>query len=464
MGTRYRSGIALAMTLLCVPIAHAMSVDTPADRMARQLKANEQRYGIAGQAVLVTRNDKVLFRGAGGRASVDGVFEMYSVAKLFTNTLVMQLIEHGEVDVDQPASRYVPDLPPRWKEITVRDFLDHTSGVPDYFEKDHVYGPYPVTMKAMFASLADKPLQFSPGTETRYTQTNYVVLLALLERHYGKPYPQIVAERIVGRLDLHGTFLGASTVPAGRAITEYIGKDGNLERDPSVPWPRYGYGHAGLFSTVDDVGVFLGAVARGELVGKPTLEKLWQRPTLPNGRTAEFATGWEYGSSDGYWNVGHDGGTKVRVRLLFKGGIDGDRYTVIYLTSGSAKNVWSRVLVDSAMAAVAPDEFPAEVLQERLMAFATGPDAGREAMERSLLAQLPLKGKDLERAVNTSGYTICENLGVVACIRVFALNTRWFPASPNAWDSLAEAYQRKGDREQARSLYDKAHRMAATQP
>jgi CubicO group peptidase (beta-lactamase class C family) len=49
-------------------------------------------------------------------------------------------------------------------------------------------GPYPATLKAMFAALADKPLQFPMGTETRYTQTNYVVLSALLEAHYNKPY------------------------------------------------------------------------------------------------------------------------------------------------------------------------------------------------------------------------------------------------------------------------------------
>lgn len=457
--------MALAMALL-LPAVHAATSDTPAARIAEQLRRNEQRYGIAGQAVLVTHNDKVLYRGASGHASVDGVFEMYSVAKLFTNTLVMQLIERGDVDVDQPASRYVTDLPDGWKAITVRDFLDHTSGVPEYFDKDHVSGPYPVTVKAMFAAMAGKPLQFPPGTQTRYTQTDYVVLAALLETHYGKPYPEIVADRIVRRLDLHGTYLGASNLPADRAVEEYIGKDGVLERDPSVPWPMYGYGHAGLFSTVEDMGSFLGAVARGELLSKAAMTKLWRKPVLPNGGSGEFASGWEYGTSDLYWNVGHDGGTKVRVRVLFKGGVDGDRYTVIYLTSGSARNVWSRVLVDSAMAATAPDDFPAEALQERMIAFALAAptDATIKAMERTLGKQTPLKGKDLERAVNTSGYTICENLGIDACIRVFTLNTRLFAQSSNTWDSLAEAYQRKGDKEKARSLYEKARRIAAGQP
>lgn len=453
------------IAIFSLSLACAASTDTPSARMAEQLKLNQQRYGIAGQAVIITHNDDVLFRGASGRATVDGVFEMYSVAKLFTNSLVMQLVEQGDVDADQPASRYIPDLPASWARITVRNFLDHTSGVPEYFEKEHARGPFPGTLKEMFASLAGKPLLFPSGTETRYTQTNYVVLSALLEAHYGKPYPQIVADRIVGRLGLHDSFLGARAVPADRAVTEYIGKNGSLVPDPAIAWPPYGYGHASLFSSVDDLRVFLGAMARGELVGKPTLKRLWQKPTLSNGRAGEFATGWEYGSSDLYWNVGHDGGTKVRVRLLFKGDLDGDRYTIIYLTSGSATNVWSRVLVDSAMAAVAPGDFPVEALQERLIAFATGPstESTMKAMVRSLGAQSTLKGKDLERAVNTSGYTICENLGLDACIRVFILNTQLFAQSSNAWDSLAEAYQKKGDQEKARSLYDKAHRMAAGQ-
>ncbi|KAG0936268.1 hypothetical protein G6F31_015770 [Rhizopus arrhizus] len=129
----------LAAALLCaLAIALPASArDVPtglSSRLDAQLQANRERYGIAGQAVLVARNGNVLYQGASGErdpathapATVDTIFTSQSVAKLLTSTLVMQLVEQGKVDLDAPASRYVPDLPSAWQAISVRDYLNHT--------------------------------------------------------------------------------------------------------------------------------------------------------------------------------------------------------------------------------------------------------------------------------------------------------------------------------------------------
>ncbi|UNK41595.1 hypothetical protein MNO14_11550 [Luteimonas sp. S4-F44] len=92
--------------------------------------------------------------------------------------------------------------------------------------------------------------------------------------------------------------------------------------------------------------------------------------TLPDGQRGWFAAGWEYGENGLDRQVGHDGGTQVRVRVLFEGSLDGDIYTVVYLTNGSARNVWSRTLVDSVLAAMAPERFPTEALAETLRGLA----------------------------------------------------------------------------------------------
>ena len=125
------------------------------------------------------------FRDTAG-AKVDDIFPVYSVSKLFLSTLVMQLVEQETIDLDKPASAYVASRPASWQAITVRQFLNHTSGVPEYFDATAIFPP---TVQTVFASLATKPLVFQPDTATRYTQTNYPVLTALLETHYGQPYP-----------------------------------------------------------------------------------------------------------------------------------------------------------------------------------------------------------------------------------------------------------------------------------
>ncbi len=151
--------------------------------------------------------------------------------------------------------------------------------------------------------------------------------------------------------------------------------------------------------------------------------------------------------------------------MAFDDALDGDVYTFVYLTNGSAGNVWSRTLLDSAMAVVAPDRFPMEALSERLVAYATqAPGTGGALAQANVIrASTPFDGALLERSINDAGYGIRENLGIAPAIRVFELNTQLFPGSANVWDSLAEAYQAKGDAKKARALYDKARRLAPRQ-
>lgn len=418
-----------------------------ADPIAEQIRTNQKRYGIAGQAVLIAHNDTLLFRAADG-VRIDSVFPVYSLSKLLVSTLIMQLVEQSKIDLDQPASIYVSDLPASWRDITVRQFVNHTSGVPEYFENTVNFLP---TVQAVLASLAAKPLNFQPGTSTRYTQTNYLVLTMLLEAQYGKPYPQIAKQRILKPLHMEHTFLGAPSLPKTGVLTAYTGKGGKLTQADDVAWPDYSYGHADLYTTVDDLFRFVKAVEKGELVRKQTLLKLWQPSLLSTGRMGIFATGWEYGESEQYHHVGHDGGTRVRVRLVYKDTLDGDNYIFIYLTNGSVKNVWSRVLLDSAMAAAAPEQFGQQVLSEKLMAYALG------ETKTPTVDGIP----DLERLINASGYAARENLGLKEAIRVFTLNTTLFPYSANTWDSLAETYQASGDQVKAKQLYEKAHQLSA---
>jgi len=415
----------------------------PLDRALEQkMAANAQRYVIASQAVLVMRNGELIFRNIAG-ARRDDLFPVYSVSKLLASMLVMQLVEAGQLDLDQPAGAHLPGLPQRWQQIPLRHFLNHSSGLPEYFSPGNLAGTtFAPTMQAVFAALADQPLQFEPGSAVRYTQTNFLVLAALLEARYGQPYTQIANDRIINKLGLKNTYLGLANASRRGMVRSYTGKNGRLQADPAVSWPEYANVHAELFTTVDDLATFLQAVAGGELVGKETLRKLWQAQKLAYGQDGLFAAGWELGRSGGYRFVGHDGGAKVRVRLLWPEPDGGDSYTIIYLTNGSAHNVWSRTLVESLMAAIDPARFPMEAISEQLIDYASRPPAS-PAQAQDLLRQLQTvaarAGAALERRINETGYAMLETRGGGAAIKVFELNTRLFPQSHNARDSLAQA-------------------------
>jgi CubicO group peptidase (beta-lactamase class C family) len=321
----------------------------------QQLSANAQRYGIAGQAVLILHNGELLYRGSHGLANLetkrpvtaDDVFPAFSLSKLFASVLVMQLVERGVLDLDAPASRYVRDLPERWHHIKVNEFLDHVSGVPEYFDASNLQAPLPANRDAVFRLIADKPLLFAAGTETRYTQTNFLVLQAILEAHYAMRYRQIVSNEIIEPLRLNSTYLGKDHLGTREVVQSYIGKNRQLVKEDAIDWREYSIVHAELYITIDDLGTFLNALCAGRLLQQGTLQRLWKPYRYRSGGTGWFAAGWEYGTENGFQYVGHDGGTKVRVRLMFKDSLAENTYAIIYLTNGSADNVWSRTLVES---------------------------------------------------------------------------------------------------------------------
>jgi CubicO group peptidase (beta-lactamase class C family) len=209
--------------------------------------------------------------------------------------------------------------------------------------------PFPPTRDAVFQALADKPMLFPTGASERYTQTNFLVIEAVLEAHYKQPYRQIVTERILQPLGMHDTFLGKSHVPPARLVRSYRGENDQLAPDVVIDWPEYSIVHTEVYTTIDDFGGFLEAVCAGRLVRRETLLRLWKPYRNATGGFGQFAAGWEYDRDPSYHHVGHDGGTKVRVRVLFDDSLSHNVYIVVYWTNGSAANVWSRKLVDSVM-------------------------------------------------------------------------------------------------------------------
>ena len=248
---RIAAGLCLLFVTACAAPAETRDLRAALDA---QLAENAEAHGIPAQAVLVLRNGDTLYRGQTGFADVetqravraDDVYAVYSVSKLFVSTLILELVDQGRVALDAPASRYV-ELPAAWHEVRIDQLLSHASGLPDFFTGEET--TFPATRSDVFRVLGGQPMQFRPGTETRYTQTNYLVLQAVLEATYGAPYREIVRTRITEPLGMRNTYLGLSSAPGERLVTAYRGENGALVRDRMIPWRDYSIAHAELFTT-----------------------------------------------------------------------------------------------------------------------------------------------------------------------------------------------------------------------
>lgn len=339
---------------LCLTMSCAGSTTAPNRDLDAILSANGAAHGIPAQAVMVMRNGKIVYRGSagtrstmtGGHVDADTVFPIFSVGKLFVATLIFEQVEAGTIDLDSPASRYVSGMPPAWSAITVRQFLSQVSGVPDFFDTSDLSKPFPVSRSAMFERLRDVPLVDAPGTRSRYTLTNTVVLCAILEAVTGKPAAELIRHRLIDRLKLRNIWLDRAEVPANRLAASYHGERGALVPDQPINWPDYAKSFSDVHATAGDLARFLDAVAGGFFVRRSTLDQLWRPYAFANGNIGIFANAWEYGESGAWREVGHDGGAKLRVRILFKPDSP-DRWTLVYLTNGSRDNVWSRTLLES---------------------------------------------------------------------------------------------------------------------
>lgn len=201
-------------------------------QLNQQLKLNTERYGVVGQSVKILKNNKLIYQGRHGFANKalsvaitdKHLFPSYSVTKLFTSALVMKFVENGTIDIKKSIRFYLPYLPKHWQKITLEHTLNHTSGIPRYFDIAMKKGRFLPTKKAVFLSLAQELEHFEIGTENRYNNTNFLILSEILESQTGKSYQALVQEFIIKPLGLDNTGHASAKAVIANMVSNYQGK------------------------------------------------------------------------------------------------------------------------------------------------------------------------------------------------------------------------------------------------
>ena len=244
---------------------------------------------IPGAVLLVGHNGQVVYRKAfGNRAleprrepmTVDTIFDIASLTKVVaTTTAVMQLVQKGEVRVNDPVAKYIPEFAENGKDdITVRNLLTHFSGLREDVDLDPPWQGRDAGFRLAFA---EKPV-YPPGSRFLYSDTNFITLGALVERVTGSTFDQYCARKIFAPLQMsHTRFLPPAAWRPKIAPTEYD-EQGKMLRgvvhDPRARRMGGVAGHAGLFSTADDLSKF----ARALLNGSPILAgEMVEKMTTP---------------------------------------------------------------------------------------------------------------------------------------------------------------------------------------
>ena len=224
------------------------------------LQAHLQTGRFMG-AVLVARGDKVIHSAGYGMADLEHDapntphtrFRLGSLSKQFTAAAILQLQDQGQLDIADPISSYLPDYP-GGEQITVRHLLAHTSGIPNFttFSDLVQIAQQPSTLIATMARFADLPLEFAPGSQYSYSNSNYIVLSAIIEAVSGQSYADYMEEELFTPLGLEDTgYDRTAAIIEDRADGYLAGVDGFSHAayvDMSVP-----AGGGALYSTVLDL-------------------------------------------------------------------------------------------------------------------------------------------------------------------------------------------------------------------
>jgi len=292
--------------------AQAQSSDTD---VADYVKAEMQRQHIPGLSLLVIKDGKIVRSEGYGLANVElqvpvkpeTVFQSGSVGKQFTATAVMMLVGEGKIGLDDPLTKYFPDAPAAWKEVTVRELLSHTAGFGDYpkdfdFRKDW-------TEDQELKVVEGIPLAYPPGTSWEYSNLGYLTLGILIHRVTGEFYGDFLQQRIFKPLDMQTTrIISEADIIPNRAAGYRLVK-GELKNQEWVAPMINTTADGSLYFSILDLAKWDAALYTEKLLKRSSLELMWTPVKLKNGQPnkGDYGFGWFVEQRHGHRCIRHDG-------------------------------------------------------------------------------------------------------------------------------------------------------------
>jgi CubicO group peptidase (beta-lactamase class C family) len=387
--------IAAAAFLARAPLA-AQQVDTlPADVSAKLEAAITDvinRTQVPSASIGIVKDGRIAYVRAFGKAKlsppVAASLEMHyaigSISKQFTVAAVMILAQEGKLSIDDPVSRWLPELT-RSNEVTLRNLMSHTSGYEDYAPQDYTIPAWtkPTTAEAIVHEWATKPLDFDPGTQYQYSNTNFNIVGLIVQKVSGQPFWSFLKARVLDPVGLLHT-IDLDTQHEQLEPTGYFRYALGPLRPAIMEAPGWYFADGEMAMPVTDLLAWDISVMDESLLKHSSYAEM-ERPTkLRNGKESGYALGLSVGDLNGHRVVSHTGevGGFVASNLV----IPDAKYAVAVLTNQEASPAASAIsrAIGSVLLPTSPegsDDTPAaEALARRVLT-----DLQKGAIDRSLL-------------------------------------------------------------------------------
>jgi CubicO group peptidase (beta-lactamase class C family) len=322
------------LLLLCLWL---LTVPARADRVDDFLKAELARQKIPGMAVAVIQDGKVVKAAGYGYANLelkvpvtaDTVFQLGSVGKTFTAGAVMLLARDGKIGLEDPVRKYLDFAPEAWKDVTVRHLLTHTSGIPDY--TGIVDLRVDASAEQTGKKVAEKPLDFAPGTKWQYSNSNYLLLGVLIEKASGQFYGDVLRDRIFTPLGMTTARINSESDLIPNRAAGYEFRAGQLRNQSYMPPQVNTYADGSVVMSVRDMAKWDLALYTDKPFPKEVREAMWTPAKLTDGKPTAYGYGWQLGERNGHRFVGHGGAWQGFTATILR--YPEDRLSVVVLTN-----------------------------------------------------------------------------------------------------------------------------------
>lgn len=273
----------------------------------------------AGVKVLLLQDNDVLFKKAYGQAVIeyripmkaDSPFHLGSITKQFTAVAILMLVENGKLNLDEDIKELIPEYKQvKTTQITIRQLLTHTAGIPDYEGKNGYthHGTEPDSFADLLNAFNDLPLEFTPGSNVRYSNSGYVLLGRIIEKVSGMTYHEFIQARIFDKAGMNQSrFNNYYDVIPGLSKGYEVNNNPphNIVHGKAVKPSLFGDG--GIISTLADMEKWYQALQSNLLISKESKITAWTSLKLADGRDTKNGLGWKVASLGKYTTVEHGG-------------------------------------------------------------------------------------------------------------------------------------------------------------
>jgi CubicO group peptidase (beta-lactamase class C family) len=342
---------ALLMSALASPPAFSQT-DAEKDaaispRVDEYIHAEIQREKIPGLALAVLRDGQIIKVQGYGLSNVEldvpvkpeTIFQTGSVGKQFTATAVMMLAEQGKLGLDEKIAKYLPEAPATWKDITIRNLLNHTSGIPDYGSDEDNAAKEAINLRADYTEdelvrrFAALPLDFPPGSKWSYSNSGYVTLGVIIHKVSGMFYGDFLEQHIFQPLHMTATHIISEANIVSNRSSGYRLDHGELKNQQWVSPTLNTTADGALYTNVLDMAKWDAALGQQTLLKKSSYEEMYTPVHLSDGKTYGYGFGWGLTAVNGHPLIEHNGAWQGFTTDIARFVGEHDKLSVVVLTN-----------------------------------------------------------------------------------------------------------------------------------